>query len=185
MAGLEDVYCVDDMDAILVVIEDDFLEENEKVTTEVNNVVAEIIHVIQGYSCDQCDNVCKTNWGLTRHKCKTWCRAARGGGVIRNGGIRDLAILNGGIRDLRPSAGAGLCCFSWREMGFLATGGDRNLDYFAIFWRDSKYYPFHPSIWLFNLADPKPNKQNSNKHKHSLWTSAFISPFLGIILQGW
>ena len=56
-----------------------------------------------------------------------------GGGGARNGGIRDFAILNGGIRDLakiwggnrdlRHLAGVGLSRFSWRETGFLATGG--------------------------------------------------------------
>ena len=68
--------------------------------------------------------------------------------AISNGGIRDLAKIWGGIRDLRPPAGAGLSRFSWRETGSRHRR-DRDLDYFAIFWRDSKYYPFHPSIWLF------------------------------------
>ena len=54
-----DSYTGDDLDAILVVIEDDFLEVNEEITAEVNNVVAEIIDVQaeKGYSCEQCDNV--------------------------------------------------------------------------------------------------------------------------------
>ena len=117
----------------------------------------------------------------------------RGGGITRNGGIRDFAM-NGGIpdlvkiwggnRDLQPPAGTGLSRFSWQVTRISRLRRDRNLDYFAIFWRDSKYYPFHPSIWFFRLADPKPQftKETEFKHKHLLRTSAFISPFLGIIL---
>ena len=69
------------------------------------------------------------------------------------------------------------------ENGISRHRRDRDLDYFAIFWRGSKYYPFHPSIWLFRLADPKPQftKETEFKNKHSLRTSAFIFPFLGII----
>ena len=123
--------------------------------------------------------------------------------------VRHTLIGGGGHPEWRDPA---FCYFEWRdsgfgqnfgrESGFATSGGswiksflmagngisrnrrDRNLDYFAIFWRDSKYYPFHPSIWLFRLADPKPQftKETEFKHKHSLRTSAFISPFLGIIL---
>ena len=69
MAGLLDSYNGDDLDANLVVIEDDFLEINAEIIAEVNTVVAEIIDVQaeKGYSCEQCDKVCKTKRGLRRH----------------------------------------------------------------------------------------------------------------------
>ena len=85
----------------------------------------------------------------------------------------------------------GFCYYEWRdsgfgqnlgrESGFATSGGsgiksffmagngisrhrrDRNLDSFAICWRDSKYYPFHPSIWLFRLSDPKPRFIHTNQ----------------------
>ena len=64
---------------------------------------------------------------------------------ILNGGIRDLAKIWGGNRDLRPPAGAGLSHFSWGETEFRLFcnffGGIQNII---------------PSIWLFRLADPKP-----------------------------
>ena len=93
-----------------------------------------------------------------------------GGGVSR---VKNTMILKVDI----PKEGPGFGYFEWRDSGFgqnlgrdsgFATSGgsgiksffmagngisrhrrDRDLDYFAIFWRDSKYYPFHPSIWLF------------------------------------
>ena len=46
-----------------------------------------------------------------------------GGGVTRNGGIRDWAEFGSGIRDMGSPAGAGFGRFSRRETGFLAIGG--------------------------------------------------------------
>ena len=99
--------------------------------------------------------------------------------VWRDSGFgQNLGLESGSV----TSGGSGIKSFFMVGNGISRHRWDRNLDYFAIFWRDSKYYPFHPSIWL--VADPKPQftKETEFKHKHSLRTSAFISPFLGIIL---
>ena len=66
---MEDFYTGDDLDCILAVIEDDLLEKNEEITGEVNNVVGEIVDIPpdKWFHCDQCDEVCKTTRGLTRH----------------------------------------------------------------------------------------------------------------------
>ena len=84
MAGMEDFYSGDDLDCILAVIEDDLLEKNEEITGEVNNVVEESVDIPpdKWFHCDQCDKVCKTIRGLTRHinaKHKTESKEDNGG----------------------------------------------------------------------------------------------------------
>ena len=70
MAGMEDFYSGEDFDAILLAIEDNILEDNETYAVPVNHIVEEVSDVdkASSFRCDQCEKVCKTSRGLTRHK---------------------------------------------------------------------------------------------------------------------
>ena len=70
MAGMEDFYSEEDFDAILAAIEDNLLEENKEFSSPVDLLVEEVEHhhPATEFSCDECDKVCKTSRGLTRHK---------------------------------------------------------------------------------------------------------------------
>jgi len=73
MAGMEDFYSGEDLDAILSAIEENILEgteDYEEYAVPVNEVVEEVSGVdnTSSFHCDKCDKVCKTSRGLTRHK---------------------------------------------------------------------------------------------------------------------
>ena len=70
MAGMEDLYSEEDFDAILAATEDNLLEENKEFSSPVDLLVEEVEHhhPATEFSCDECDKVCKTSRGLTRHK---------------------------------------------------------------------------------------------------------------------
>ena len=61
------------------------------------------------------------------------------------------------------SGGSGIKSFFMAGNGISHHQRDRDLDYFAFFWRDSICHPFHPSIWLFRLANPKPQFIHTNR----------------------
>ena len=67
---MEDLYSAEDFDAILAAIEDNLLEENKEFSSPVDLLVEEVEHhhPATEFSCDECDKVCKTTRGLTRHK---------------------------------------------------------------------------------------------------------------------
>ena len=66
---MEDFYSEEDFDAILAAIEDNLLEENKEFSP-VDLLVEKVEHhhPATEFSCDECDKVCKTSRGLTRHK---------------------------------------------------------------------------------------------------------------------
>ena len=70
MAGMEDFYSGEDLDAILLAIEDNILEDDELYAVPVNEVVEEVSAGVNvdKFSCDQCEKTCKTKRGLSRHK---------------------------------------------------------------------------------------------------------------------
>ena len=70
MAGMEDFYSGEDLDAILLAIEDNILEDVELYAVPVNEVVEEVSAGVNvdKFSCDQCEKTCKTKRGLSRHK---------------------------------------------------------------------------------------------------------------------
>ena len=67
MAALDEYFLIgDDLDVILSLIEEDILVEDDGFTAEVEEIVEN--QPSNSFSCDQCDKVCKTQRGLTRHK---------------------------------------------------------------------------------------------------------------------
>ncbi|XP_057298339.1 uncharacterized protein LOC130629219 [Hydractinia symbiolongicarpus] len=60
----------DDFDAILAAIEDNLLEEDKELSVPVTDIVDEVVadSIEEGFKCDQCEKICKTSRGLTRHK---------------------------------------------------------------------------------------------------------------------
>ena len=70
MAGMQDFYSGEDLDAILTAIDDDLLEESEELSHEIDAIVAEVSEIQPNaeYLCDLCPKVYKTKHGLTRHK---------------------------------------------------------------------------------------------------------------------
>ena len=70
MAALgEDFFTGDDLDCILDVIYEDFAEESEEFNTELDELLSDINcdSTSVNLSCNQCDKVCKTKRGLSRH----------------------------------------------------------------------------------------------------------------------
>ena len=57
MAGVEDFYSGEDLDAILLAIEDNILEDDELYADPVNEVVEEVLTGVNvdKFSCDQCE----------------------------------------------------------------------------------------------------------------------------------
>ena len=71
MAGAnEDFLIGDDFDAVLALIDDDFLENDRELNQQVNEVVSEIGNhdTKQVFKCETCQNVCVSQRGLTRHQ---------------------------------------------------------------------------------------------------------------------
>ena len=71
MAGAnEDFLIGDDFDAVLALIDDDFLENDRELNQQVNEVVSEIGNhdTKQVFKCETCQKVCVSQRGLTRHQ---------------------------------------------------------------------------------------------------------------------
>ena len=70
MAGKEDIYSVQNLEAVLAAMEEDLLDQNEDFSAQIDEVVGELgeNQPACSFSCDQCDKICKTQRGLTRHK---------------------------------------------------------------------------------------------------------------------
>ena len=69
MAGKEDFYSGENLEAILAAMEDNLLDQNEDFSAQIDGV-GELgeNQPACSFSCDQCDKICKTQRGLTRHK---------------------------------------------------------------------------------------------------------------------
>ena len=66
----EEILKDDDLDAVLMLIEEDILVEDHGFIAEVKEIVDAVgeNQPANSFSCDQCDKVCKTSRGLTRHR---------------------------------------------------------------------------------------------------------------------
>ena len=66
----EDFLQGDDLDVILALIEGNVLEDDPEINEHVTEVVQEVTDVVPavGFPCEQCNKVCKSQRGLTRHK---------------------------------------------------------------------------------------------------------------------
>ena len=70
MAALcEDFSTGDDLDCVLDIIYEDFAEEREEFNAELDELLSDISceSTSVNFSCNQCDKVCKTKRGLSRH----------------------------------------------------------------------------------------------------------------------
>ena len=70
MAALGEYFFTgDDLDCILDVIDEDFAEESEECNAELDELLSDIScdSTFVDISCNQCDKVCKTKRGLSRH----------------------------------------------------------------------------------------------------------------------
>ena len=66
----EDFLVCDDMDVILSLLGEDIAWEDENFVVEVNAIVGQLNETTpdSGFPCELCENVCKSQHGLTRHK---------------------------------------------------------------------------------------------------------------------
>ena len=63
MAGKEDFYSGENLEAILAAMEDNLLNQNEDFSAQIDEVVGELggNQPACSFSCDQCDKICKKN----------------------------------------------------------------------------------------------------------------------------
>ena len=68
-AVCEDFFTGDDLEAILDIIEGDFVEESEEFNADIGALLSDIDpeSVAVNFPCEHCDKTCKTKRGLTRH----------------------------------------------------------------------------------------------------------------------
>lgn len=69
-AAAEDYFGDEDLDAILLILEENILENNTDFTGEFEGIVDEINDEVPaaGFQCSECEKVCKSQRGLTRHR---------------------------------------------------------------------------------------------------------------------
>ena len=65
----EDFFNGDDLDCILDIIDEDFVEESEEFNAELDELISDISgdSTSVNFSCNQCDKVYKTMRGFYRH----------------------------------------------------------------------------------------------------------------------
>jgi hypothetical protein len=59
----------EDLDCIMDIIDDDFVESNEEFNLELNELLSDVTFDLSSanFSCNTCDKVYKTKRGLSRH----------------------------------------------------------------------------------------------------------------------
>ena len=72
MANMSEDYLVgDDLDDLFLLLEGGFLDEDADLNREVDDLVTEVAadeENAEGYKCNSCDKICKSQRGLSRHK---------------------------------------------------------------------------------------------------------------------